>query len=287
MDTEQYSLFLDDDPSRIPNKLLWINLPSVEWTIVRTYNDFVDIINQRGLPVRISFDHDLGDDAYKEYFRAQATKTSINYNNINERTGYDCALFIANYCINHEVNIPEYYVHSLNGPGKMNIVSVLESAKKSMKQPYQHVIILVGAPGSGKSTWSKEIEKANSNNLIRICPDEFRAKLGTGENDQSVSAAAFEATRNTMIDILDRGLGVIVDATNMYRKTREQFISIARKKNALVTAIVFKVDRDTLINRNIARGKEGGRNVPVDVIDKMLAKYQEPDKTEFDEVIFI
>ena len=287
MDAEQYSLFLDDDPSRIPNKLVWINLPSVEWTIVRTYNEFVDIINKRGLPIRISFDHDLGDAAYKEFFRAQATKTPINYDNVNERTGYDCALFIANYCVGHKVNIPEYYVHSLNGPGKMNIVSVLESAKKAMKQPHQHVLILVGSPGSGKSTWSKAIEKANPNNLVRICPDEFRAKLGNGENDQSVSAAAFEATRTAMTDLLDRGFGVIVDATNMYRKTREQFVSIAREKHTLVTAVVFKVNRDTLISRNINRGKEGGRNVPEDVIDKMLAKYQEPCKPEFDEVIFI
>lgn len=125
-----YNLFLDDDPGRIPHKLSWIELPLVEWTIVRNYNDFVNIIATNGLPSIISFDHDLGDGAYKEYFRAHHSDKTINYDNIKEKTGYDCAKFVANYCVDNNKPLPVYYVHSMNGMGALNICSILESARK-------------------------------------------------------------------------------------------------------------------------------------------------------------
>lgn len=132
MTQKYYNLFLDDDPKRIPHELTWIDLPPVQWTIVRNYDDFVAIIEKDGLPNMISFDHDLSDFAYKEYFRAKKEGTSINYNNIPEKTGMHCARWLANYCVDKGLPIPIYYVHTLNGPGAANIFSVLESARKAM-----------------------------------------------------------------------------------------------------------------------------------------------------------
>jgi predicted kinase len=123
--------------------------------------------------------------------------------------------------------------------------------------------------------------------IVRVCPDEFRAILGWGEGDQSVSAKAFEMTRNALKDSLDNGMDVIVDATNMYRKSRKDFINIARGRGATTVALVFECDKQTLIERNIKRGKEGGRNVPEHVIDSMLAKYERPTVAEFDEIVIV
>jgi len=127
-----YNLFLDDDPKRIPNKLYWIQLPDVEWVIVRNYNEFVGFIERNGLPKIVSFDHDLGDEHYQEYFRVQATKFTegIDYSRFKEKTGYECAKWLANYCVDRNIPLPIYYVHTLNGPGGANIFSVLESARK-------------------------------------------------------------------------------------------------------------------------------------------------------------
>jgi predicted kinase len=146
--------------------------------------------------------------------------------------------------------------------------------------------ILVGAPGSGKSTWGKKFV-ADHPYVVRICPDEFRAKFGTGENDQTVSAKAFAETRKYMDFALSAGLSVIIDATNMHHKGRKDFLSIAKSHNANKIAVVFEATRETLIERNQKRGNEGGRVVPDDVIDRMLGNYQVPTHADFDEVRFI
>lgn len=150
----------------------------------------------------------------------------------------------------------------------------------------QTVILLVGGPGSGKSTWGKEFVNHNPK-FVRLCPDEFRAKFGWGEGDQSVSAQAFAATRNGMEDALQNGKDVIIDATNMYRKTRKDFINIAKKHGATTIAVVFEAEKSILLERNVKRGAAGGRNVPEDVIDRMLGKYERPTEIEFDRVDFI
>lgn len=147
-------------------------------------------------------------------------------------------------------------------------------------------ILLIGAPGSGKSTWGYSYIIENPD-VVRLCPDDFRAKFGTGESDQSVSAKAFGATRSGMVDALKNGKSVVIDATNMYRKTRKDFLDIAKRYSAKTIAIVFEANKSLLLERNKTRGAAGGRNVPEHVIDSMLSKYQVPDNTEFDEVKFI
>lgn len=147
-------------------------------------------------------------------------------------------------------------------------------------------ILLVGAPGGGKSTWGQAY--ALTHDIVRLCPDEFRAKLGWGEGDQSVSAAAFAMTKSAMGNALDAGKSVMIDATNMYRKSRKNFINIARGRGAKTMAIVFELPKEVLLDRNQKRGMMGGRNVPEDAIDQMLARYQRPVQgDEFDIVQFI
>ena len=132
MNKKYYHLFLDDDPGRIPHKLTWIQLPPLEWTIVRNYDDFVATIKRDGLPAIVSFDHDLGDSAYQEFHRANNSDKTIKYENIVERTGYDAAKWLAQYCVDNNLPIPLYYIHTLNHMGFMNIHSILESARKVM-----------------------------------------------------------------------------------------------------------------------------------------------------------
>ena len=149
-----------------------------------------------------------------------------------------------------------------------------------------NVYVCVGAPGSGKSTWSKQFV-ADNPTVVRLCPDEFRAQFGTGEGDQTVSAKAFAATREGMDAALASGKDVLIDATNMHHKGRKEILAIAKKYNANKIAVVFEATRQTLIERNQRRGAEGGRAVPDDVIDRMLSNYQVPTHSDFDEIQFI
>jgi hypothetical protein len=126
-------LFLDD--IRIPkdcanglvpsslNKFYW----DVDWFIVRSYNEFVNWIMENGLPDFISFDHDLADVHYTIDY------SDINWpysNPDNEKTGYECAKWLGEYCMDNKVGIPNYVVHSQNPVGKMNINSYLQNVKK-------------------------------------------------------------------------------------------------------------------------------------------------------------
>ena len=117
-----YNLFLDDE--RFPKNVTWIQLPLVNWIIVRDFKQFVNIIEKRGLPNTVSFDHDLAEDHYR------TTIPKIDY---KEKTGYECAKWLVEYCMERNLNFPNYTVHSMNPIGKQNIISLIDSYKKSKK----------------------------------------------------------------------------------------------------------------------------------------------------------
>jgi len=145
--------------------------------------------------------------------------------------------------------------------------------------------ITIGAPGSGKSTWAKTFVTENPN-FVRVCPDDCRRTICGDSNNQAVSYPAFCMAKDQIRKAFAEGKSVVFDATNMYRRTRKDFIKMARGAGAKVIAQVFECDKATLIVRNAKRGTEGGRNISEKVIDDMLARYQRPEKPEFDEVIF-
>ncbi len=112
-----YALYLDD--IRKPNSMIFDD--GIPWVVVRSYDQFVKIINGNGMPSFISFDHDISIEHYSE----------SDYSKVKEKTGFHCAQFLIEYCEQHNLPLPNYQVHSLNPVGKENIISLLESYKKS------------------------------------------------------------------------------------------------------------------------------------------------------------
>ena len=94
-------LWLDD--IRNPHKNDWLNFSpigrdcDVIW--VKTFTQFVDWISKNGLPDAICFDHDLG-----EIY-----------------SGFDCAKWLVEYCIDNDLDVPLYNIQSANPVGKENI----------------------------------------------------------------------------------------------------------------------------------------------------------------------
>jgi len=76
---------------------------------VYDYEEFTEFISQNGLPDFISFDHDLG----------------------LGKTGYDCAKWLVEFCLDKNLILPEFQVHSQNPVGKENIETLLNNFKKS------------------------------------------------------------------------------------------------------------------------------------------------------------
>ena len=149
------------------------------------------------------------------------------------------------------------------------------------------VIVMIGAPGSGKSTFAKKLCQDNPN-FKYLSSDALRAEFGSGEEDQSVTPIVFSTLKRRLDNYLRHNESVIVDATSINAKDRKDYINAAKQYNAKVIAYAFVCDKQTLLERNQKRGAGGGRNVPEFVIDKMLAKYQQPTNQEgFDEVNFV
>jgi len=148
------------------------------------------------------------------------------------------------------------------------------------------IYIAVGLPGSGKSTYAKNFIK--DKDIEYLSSDELRAVFGKSEEDQTVTPLVFGHIKRKVDEFLKDGKNVLVDATSVNRKERADYITTAKKYGAKVVALVFKMDRQGLIDRNKKRGQEGGRVVPDWVIDKMLAKFEEPSHSEgIDEVIYV
>jgi hypothetical protein len=131
-----YKLFLDD--LRTP-KMGSKNLPehadlyeNQKWEVVRSYDEFVNHISENGIPELVSFDHDLGIEHIRYYFDNGGHDNPPDPINADfeEKTGYDCAKWLVDYCIENQIDLPNYMVHSANPIGKKNIESYLENFKK-------------------------------------------------------------------------------------------------------------------------------------------------------------
>jgi NAD+-processing family protein with receiver domain len=131
-----YKLFLDDyrDPSDCATYMyreLGFNNPIYldgNWTIVRNYDQFVNWIIVHGIPDLISFDHDLADDHYPVH--PESVQGHINYAKFTEKTGYHCAQWLVEYCMDKGKKLPLYIVHSMNPVGKDNIENLLANYEK-------------------------------------------------------------------------------------------------------------------------------------------------------------
>jgi predicted kinase len=141
------------------------------------------------------------------------------------------------------------------------------------------LIILVGPPASGKSTWGKKF--AQENNVVYVSTDAIRAEIGSGEADQSVSAAAFGIARRRVSTALADDKNVLIDATSVSRKARKDWINLGRGHGAFIVAVAFEVPKDELLRRDTQRE----RHVGEEVIDRFLHKYQRPTSQEVDKVI--
>jgi hypothetical protein len=129
-------IFLDD--IRNPWSVTHVKIPFLPYKIVRNYNEFVKAITAYynaidKLPEFITFDHDLCDQHYRPSMYDPDEHYSEYYDNgtFTEKTGYCCAKWLVEFCMEKNLDFPEYFVHSMNPIGKENIISLVESYKKS------------------------------------------------------------------------------------------------------------------------------------------------------------
>lgn len=141
--------------------------------------------------------------------------------------------------------------------------------------------IMVGLPGSGKSTKASEmLEKRN--NIVLISTDDIREEFGD-INDQSKNNEVYDLYYKRAETALKEGKSVILDATNTTVKSRRVAIERLRKYVKGIVAHYFNVSYEVCLYRNNTRD----RNVPENVITRMYKALQIPTYAEgFTSILF-
>ena len=126
---QKRSIFLDD--IRNPSDAFYYTYNPIylknEWIVVRNYEEFINDILVNGLSDIYSFDHDLGFEHYEHQ------EENIPYDDMEEKTGYHCAKWLVDFCMDNNLELPEYYAHSINTVGRRNIIGYLDNYVKFSK----------------------------------------------------------------------------------------------------------------------------------------------------------
>jgi hypothetical protein len=83
----------------------------------------------------MSLDHDLGDTAMNEYYNNVHPNYTLDYNNITEKTGLDCAKFLVAESMTSGIPLPAIYVHSANPIGSANIMGYINNYFMNCRLP--------------------------------------------------------------------------------------------------------------------------------------------------------
>ena len=127
-----------------------------------------------------------------------------------------------------------------------------------IKIPELSLVVLVGIPGSGKSTFAKRLFKETE----VLSSDRCRAIVSDDENDQASTDDAFELLHYIAGKRLKNGLLTVVDATNVQTEARRPLVQLAREYHCLPVAIVLDVPGKECQERNNKRpGRDFGKHV--------------------------
>ncbi len=139
------------------------------------------------------------------------------------------------------------------------------------KVPKGAVVLAIGLPGSGKSSWFKR------HNVIPLSSDLVRGLLFDDATEQRFQDLVFSSLRSLLRARLIAGRPMnYIDATNLSSKERHSWIKMAQDFGYEAHAVFFDVPTETCMERNRKRL----RNVPDDVMLRMAQKLRPP---KFDE----
>lgn len=129
---------------------------------------------------------------------------------------------------------------------------------KIIKLPELSLIVLVGASGSGKSSFARKHFKTTE----VISSDYCRSLVSDDENDQASTKIAFEVLNHIALARLKLGKLTVIDATSVKSEDRRQLVELARKYYVLPIAIVLDVPWQVCHERNQQRpNRQFGKHV--------------------------
>lgn len=153
----------------------------------------------------------------------------------------------------------------------------------------QKIYILVGLPGSGKSTWIKN----NNTDWVIVSTDDIiegiAKEKGLTYSDVWESNIKFATKKADSIfqEAIKDNRTIVWDQTNMTSKKRKSILNRIPKGYKKI-CVVFETPMHIIEQRLINREKETGKHIPKFVLINMNKSYEKPNLSEgFDEVIII
>jgi len=135
----------------------------------------------------------------------------------------------------------------------------------------QRIIVLVGLPGSGKSTYLERL------GVTALSSDLIRQLLADDATDQTIHGRVFKTLRYLVRQRLAIGRQVTyVDATHLTPDERRPYIKIAQAYGCAAEALFFDVPLEVCLDRNRGRA----RVVPEEAMRVMAAKLVPPSVDE-------
>jgi len=139
------------------------------------------------------------------------------------------------------------------------------------RPPKGIVVLAIGLPGSGKSSWFKR------HNVVPLSSDMVRSLLFDDVREQRFQDLVFSNLRSMLkARLIAKRPMNYVDATNLTPQERQHWIKLAKDYNYEVHAVFFDVPLETCIERHQRRD----RVVPEDVMRRMAAKLKPPSFPE-------
>src|SRR6059058_1605675 len=151
--------------------------------------------------------------------------------------------------------------------------------QKTPRAPKGVVVLTIGLPGSGKTTWYKR------RGVTPLSSDLLRTLLFDDITDQRYQGLVFSTLRSLLrARLIAKMPWNYVDATNLSPHERKQWIKMAKSFGYEVQAVFFDVPLEVCMDRN--RRRE--RMVPEDVMQRMASKLKPPTFTEgFSKIVVV
>jgi predicted kinase len=135
------------------------------------------------------------------------------------------------------------------------------------RPPKGIVVLAIGLPGSGKSSWFKR------HNVVPLSSDMVRSLLFDDVREQRFQDLVFSNLRSMLkARLIAKRPMNYVDATNLTPQERQHWIKLAKDYNYEVHAVFFDVPLEVCVERHQRRD----RVVPEDVMRRMAAKFKPP-----------
>jgi predicted kinase len=137
----------------------------------------------------------------------------------------------------------------------------------TQRPPKGVVVLAIGLPGSGKSSWFKR------HNVVPLSSDLVRTLLFDDVREQRFQDLVFSNLRSMLkARLIAKRPTNYVDATNLTPQERQHWIKLAKDYQYEVHAVFFDVPLEVCIERHERRD----RVVPEDIMRRMAAKLKPP-----------